>query len=389
MRRLIGCLALRGRGSMISIKEYLEQKPGVEGTELIPGQKKIGQNTAEPGASAQPSLELVLPATVAAYRSALLEMGNCGQDACPALAAELQKGLARLIARLSGEISCASMNESEEGVREQMRGWGRSAAQHYRQKTGEVKDILLTMARTAESVGERDQRCAQQITAVTTRLRSIANLEDLTEIRESIKKSAVDLKGSIDRMTAEGKAAIDRLKAEVSNYQTRLEEAESVASRDALTGVRSRAWLEGQIEQALQGPAPFCVAILDLDKFKQVNDEYGHLVGDELLKMFAAKMRSVCRATDMIGRWGGDEFVLLLHCRLQEAQTQIDRLRDWVCSNYTIQGNAAPIKLHVKASIGLAERQASEKMKALIDRADAEMYREKATARAAKNEAAR
>ncbi len=60
--------------------------------------------------------------------------------------------------------------------------------------------------------------------------------------------------------------------------------------------------------------APFCVAIIDIDEFKRVNDEHGHLVGDELLKQFAAEMRSVCRSTDTIGRWGGDEFILLLHC---------------------------------------------------------------------------
>ena len=272
--------------------------------------------------------------------------------------------------------------QTEAGVREHLQGWGRRAASHYRQKTNEVKEILLVMARTAESVGERDLRCAQQINAVTTRLKGIANLEDLTEIRESIKKSAVELKTSIDRMSAEGKAAIDQLKAEVTHYQTRLEEAETMASRDALTGVRSRPWVEGQIEQALAGPAPFCVAILDLDKFKQVNDEHGHLVGDELLKQFAAKMRSVCRVTDTIGRWGGDEFILLLHCRLQEARAQIDRMREWVCVKYTLEGSAAPVKLRVQASIGVAERQPGETMKELIDRADAEMYREKAAARA-------
>jgi diguanylate cyclase (GGDEF)-like protein len=357
---------------MISIKEYLEQ-PQPEPDEQPP--------TASGVAPPQEQGE-ILPVTLAAYRSALVEMGNCGQNACPALGEELKLGLGKLGAELCKEITSERVVQTETEVREHLQEWGHRAASHYRQKTNEVKDILLIMARTAESVGERDQRCAQQINAVTVRLKGIANLEDLTEIRESIKKSAVELKTSIDRMSAEGKAAIDQLKAEVTHYQTRLEEAETMASRDALTGVRSRPWVEGQIEQALLGPAPFCVAILDLDKFKLVNDEYGHLVGDELLKQFATKMRSICRATDTTGRWGGDEFILLLHCRLQEARTQIDRMREWVCGKYTLEGNAAQVKLRVHASIGVAERQAGETMKELIDRADAEMYREKAAARA-------
>jgi diguanylate cyclase (GGDEF)-like protein len=360
---------------MISIKEYLEhttaepdERPPAASSESVP----------------QEQVDL-LPITLAAYRSALTEMGNCGQDACPALSEDLKQGLGKLRAGLGAEVTGERVAQTETGVREHLRGWGHRVAAHYRQKTNEVKDILLMMARTAESVGERDIRYAEQINAVTVRLKGIANLEDLTEMRASIKKSAVELKTSIDRMSAEGKAAIDQLKAEVTHYQARLEEAEAVASRDALTGARSRPWVEGQIEQALHGPAPFCVAILDIDRFKQVNDKHGHLVGDELLKQFATKMRSVCRVTDTTGRWGGDEFILLLHCRLPEAQAQIDRMREWVCGRYALEGSAGQVKLFVHASIGLAERQPGETMKELIDRADADMYREKAAARAKGN----
>jgi diguanylate cyclase (GGDEF)-like protein len=93
-------------------------------------------------------------------------------------------------------------------------------------------------------------------------------------------------------------------------------------------------------------------------------------------------MRSVCRATDTIGRWGGDEFILLLHCGIREARGQVDRLQEWVCGNYTVQGSSAPRKLRVAASIGLAERLPGETMKELVDRADAGMYQEKAASRA-------
>ena len=352
---------------MISIKQYLEQEQ------------------TDANGDGERELKALLPVTVAAYRSALVEMGNCGQYACPALGEELKQGLSKQGVKLSAKLTCEGIEETESGVREHLQGWGRSAAKHYQQQTTEVKEILLVMAHTAESVGERDQRCAAQITEVTTRLKGIANLEDLTEIRESIKKSASDLKSSIDRMSAEGKAAVDQLRAEVTIYQTRLEEAENIASRDALTGVHSRPWVEVQIEQSLHAQAPFCVAIIDINGFKQVNDEHGHLIGDEVLKLFAAKMRSVCRVTDTIGRWGGDEFILLLHCHMTEARTQIDRLREWVCGKYTVLGNSAPLKLRVDASIGLAGRLPGETMKELIDRADLDMYREKAVARANKS----
>ncbi|MGA3008725.1 MAG: GGDEF domain-containing protein [Terracidiphilus sp.] len=313
-------------------------------------------------------------------------MGNSGFDACPALGGELKQGLGRLSEKLSREVSCKAVKETESGVREELQGWGRRAAMHYRQQTSEVKGILLEMARAAESVGERDQRCAHQITEVTTRLKSIANLEDLTEIRDSIRQSASELKTSIDRMTAEGKAAIDKLKAEVTTYKTRLEEAEEIASRDALTGLASRLAVEARIEQSLQTSSPFCIAIIDINEFKRVNDKYGHLAGDELLKQFAAELRSVCRSTDTIGRWGGDEFILMLHCGSAEGAVQIDRLRKWVFGNYTVQTSTVPARLQVDASIGMVERQAGESMKELVARADVEMYRDKTASRKNKSQ---
>src|SRR5208282_6033196 len=254
----------------------------------------------------------------------------------------------------------------------------RGAARHYQGKAREVKEMLLTMARTAESVSARDQRSAGQMSAVTERLRAIATLEDLTEIRASIDKSAADLKLSIDRMTEEGKEVLDHLKKQVEGYQTKLEEAEKIASRDALTGVSSRVYLEGQIEKRVESQATFCVAIVDIDGFKKVNDAHGHLTGDEILKQFAGELKSACRSTDMIGRWGGDEFILLFDSGLEEAEAQTERLRKWVCGNYSVAGKTGTLKLRVDASIGLAAHASGEEMNELVGRADAAMYEHKA-----------
>jgi diguanylate cyclase (GGDEF)-like protein len=320
--------------------------------------------------------------TMAAYGSALLEMGNCSLDACPGLGDELKRNLEELRAHLSAVMDCAAVTATDTAVQKQLRDWGRSAARHNQQTTGEVKELLIAMARTAESVGVRDQRCAEQISVVTTRLKEVASLEDLTLIRASIEQSTVELKTSIERMTVEGKAALDQLQAQVSSYQTKLDAAEEVASRDALTGARSRLCVENLIESRVGGSAPFCVAILDIDGFKKVNDAHGHLTGDELLKQFATELRSVCRQTDTIGRWGGDEFILVLDCGLQEASAQIERLRKWVCGNYTLRQGTGTLTLRVDASIGLAEHQQAEGMKELLSRADAAMYACKEAARA-------
>lgn len=347
---------------MISLKKYLDSQPGCK-------------------ARGEPEQKRLLNAAMGAYGSALVEMGNCSLDACAGLGDGLKRELGGLKGGLSVSMKCETLEATAADVCERLRGWGRDAARHYQQKACEVKELLLVIAQTAESVSARDQRCTTQMTDVTERLKAIASLDDLTEIRCSIEKSATDLKASIDRMTEEGKAVLEQLKEQVANYQTKLELAEEIASRDALTGLSSRLHAEGQIEKRMAEGNPFCVAILDIDGFKRVNDEHGHPAGDELLKQFGAELRSACRSTDVIGRWGGDEFMVLFDCGLAEAEAQAARLRKWICGSYTVKAGGVELKLSVNASVGLAEHAKGEGMMELVARADGAMYEEKAASR--------
>jgi diguanylate cyclase (GGDEF)-like protein len=355
---------------MISLKKYLDL------TDTAPEEQR-GAKRASGAVEAG-----TLASAIAAYQSALREMGSCSVDACPALGVRLQLGLSDIEEKLSTDTSRAALDVAQAEAAAQLKQWGRDTAGHYRKKTDEVKDMLLTMAKTAESVGERDKRCGAQISEVTTRLKRIATLDDLTQIRSSIERTAVDLKTSLDRMETEGKQAIAKLRAEVSSYQTKLEEAERLASRDALTGLRNRTWVEGQIEKRISTGTALSVAMIDIDGFKQVNDELGHMVGDELLKLFASELKSACRTQDVLGRWGGDEFILVFDSGLAEAESQIERLRVWVCGNYPLETRTGPTKLHVGASMGLAEHKRGEGLKDLLARADAAMYECKSNSKA-------
>ncbi len=344
---------------MISLKKYLDGE--------VP-QAEEPENTVPGG---------ILPAVLAAYGAALAAAGNYSLDACPGLGDGLKRQFGELSAGLSPAMSRETMESTDRAVQEQLQDWGQRTARHYRDRAAEVKELLLTVARTGESVSARDQRCAGQMSEVTARLRQIATLDDLTVIRASIERSAAELRSSIDRMTAEGKATVEELKKQVSTYQAKLEAAEELASRDVLTGTRNRMCIEAMMESRIAADAAFCVAMIDIDGFKKVNDTHGHLVGDDLLKQFAAELRSACRSTDVIGRWGGDEFLILLDCRLAEGTAQVERLRKWVCGDYTLATKTGPLKLGLNASIGLAERLPQETLKALLARADAAMYERK------------
>jgi diguanylate cyclase (GGDEF)-like protein len=274
-------------------------------------------------------------------------------------------------------------------VEEQLQQWGGQSSEYFKAKANEVKELLILLARTAQSLGERDHRYTNQFTQFTSRLQKIANLEDLTQVRASLVQGAAELKTYVDRMAQDSRESVAQLQAEVSTYETKLKAVEELALRDSLTGLANRRNTEGRIEWRIAHQQLFCVMMIDLNHFKQVNDTYGHPAGDSLLKQLSQELRSNLRSSDVAGRWGGDEFIIILDCDLAGANCQVDRMRKWVLGEYTVQraAGAGEVKVPVDASIGLAQWQKGETMEKLIERADTAMYEEKR--RSQKKKAAR
>jgi diguanylate cyclase (GGDEF)-like protein len=322
----------------------------------------------------------LLSLTLDSYRSALEAMGSCGVQTCSALGPDLQRGLMVAAERLAKKLTAPIVKETEEQIKEQLQQWGGRTAEYFQQRAGDVKEILMVLARTAESSAERDQRYTNQFSEFTKRLQAMANLEDLPQLRAAVVRGAKELKVCVDKMEQDSRESVTALRAQVSSYQTKLEEAEQAACRDTLTGLDNRHGIETKMERRITEKHPFCVVMLDLNGFKQVNDTYGHLVGDDLLKQFAAELRSASRSTDAVGRWGGDEFIVVLEGGLVEAQSHLERMQKWVFGGYTVQLGAEGPKVNMDAAIGLVEWQAGESIKQVLGRADAVMYQQKAIA---------
>jgi len=145
---------------------------------------------------------------------------------------------------------------------------------------------------------------------------------------------------------------------------------------DALTGLHNRIKLDEVLQDELQMTkryqSTFSVILLDIDYFKHVNDTYGHLVGDEVLKTIAALLKSTFRTTDTPGRWGGEEFLVILpRQNRQQAAAIAERLRA------TIAATTFPNVGRVTASFGIAEHTLEETGESLLREADDALYRAK------------
>ena len=320
----------------------------------------------------------LLNSTLECYRAALATMASTGVQACPPVGPSLQQSLANLRQRISADLTPAQVLETEADVEEELGAWARQATDYYRQRTNEFKELLLVIASTADAVGERDTRYETQFHEFSARLAKMADLYDLKQIRASLLESAVELKSCVQKMAQDGKEALAQLRAEVNKCHTRIEEVERIAEVDPLTGLTNRRGIESAIEFRLAQKRPFCLMLLDLNGFKQVNDAYGHLAGDQVLKQFASELKGTFRVTDHVSRWAGDEFVVLLDGKLAESSDYAERVRKWVFGDYTVGSRGDPRKVRVAAALGLTEWQPGETLAALLGRADKLMYRQKA-----------
>lgn len=174
-----------------------------------------------------------------------------------------------------------------------------------------------------------------------------------------------------------------RLKSRKEELAVALARIQTLATRDELTGLFNRRhMLEAlglQKKFSDRGGRIFCIAILDIDHFKQVNDTYGHGVGDEVLRNFALHAQSVLRDSDVLARWGGEEFMMMFtDCRLDQAEACLDRVRDAINAAY--MSDTVP-PLRITFSSGLTEQRYEETLDQSIDRADQALYRAKRSGR--------
>jgi diguanylate cyclase (GGDEF)-like protein len=242
-----------------------------------------------------------------------------------------------------------------------------------------AKEIGAALALVREAVASIDgvERTLQQsLTESVDKFDALRRLNDLGQIKAGLAKNVDTLRTVAARREEQWRRQMDSVEQKVETLEKQLVETRLAAQHDALTGLANRRAVESAFKGFIESRRRFVLALFDIDDFKRINDTCGHVAGDTTLKGIATIVKSSVREGDVVGRYGGDEIILMLaDATLAQAE---QRLR------LIIQDirNAPPMVAglsKITVSCGAAACSAGDTFETLVSRADQALYDVKRT----------
>lgn len=287
----------------------------------------------------------------------------------------------RLRDLISGPLDSRTLSEAEQAFRDVLLRQGRIRKSIDEAKAA-LRDMLTSFIDRIDVVSESTGEYQGKIKRYAD---SIEQVDDLSQLPGIIKDLLADTRAVQSDMVRareeliEARQRAQSYELEVAQLERELADVSKLVKSDELTQVLNRRGLNEAMEieaaRSDRDGTPLSVALLDVDNFKLLNDTHGHDVGDSALKHLAKVVRQTVRPTDIVARFGGEEFVVLLpDTRSAEAAEVMVRVQRQLTRNYFLENNS---RLLITFSAGVTERQAKEDMNVVVARADEALYKAK------------
>ena len=267
----------------------------------------------------------------------------------------------------------------------------------------QIYETYLSQTRTTERIDKVGARVISEIDDVMTlitdalgmtttfgrRLEGASKSLSTANDREQVRAVVEALVASTREMQDTNRALEARLtasKQEVGSLQQSLEAIRNESLTDPLTSLGNRKYfdraLEGAMSHAADSGEPLALLMLDIDHFKAFNDNYGHLTGDQVLRLVALSVKQTIKGQDVAARYGGEEFAVVLpNTALRQALTVADNIRRAVMSKQLKKKSTGEILGRVTVSVGVSMQQPGDDREKLIERADTCLYAAKRNGR--------
>jgi diguanylate cyclase len=262
-------------------------------------------------------------------------------------------------------------------------------AQHIAARDMEAFERLqLQLRNLLEDTAQSAADASVQAAEYGESLSGHAKVLSVPQNQEQIQQVVVEMLASTQKMQAVTSDLSQKLQArtsEVNALTENLRRAQSEALLDSLTGLKNRRGLERAVEDLMRdapGLSGSALLLADIDHFKVVNDTYGHVLGDKVIRAVAHVLRSSIKGRDVAARLGGEEFAVLLpQTSLSGAAAVAEQIRGTVAQGRICRPDGNESIGQVTLSVGVAIAKADDTLEALLERADAAMYTAKRAGR--------
>ena len=247
------------------------------------------------------------------------------------------------------------------------------AAQLVAETQAQVDDFATTMRKIQDETRGFGRDLAQSAAAIERAPRDAAGLAGIDEIAR--------ITGAMLGRIHDAEARLAQATSETDALRTKLAEANDTARRDVLTGLPNRRAFDEAFAARDTATGPFCLALCDIDRFKRINDEHGHGVGDRVLSAIAGTLAEECGG-HLVVRHGGEEFAILLHgVNLVDAARELDRVRSIIATKRFRNRETDRSLGEVTVSMGITAVHHDESSADAFARADRLLYTAKADGR--------
>lgn len=234
-----------------------------------------------------------------------------------------------------------------------------------------LADILKVISAATDETEHYHRQIDEHIADLQSNVESV----DLKDMVNAIVQSATGLKKSGETLHQN----LSESRAEIEVLRRNLQEATNEAQRDFLTGLFNRKAFDTLMDEliafASKEKTPLTLLMIDVDYFKRFNDEFGHLIGDEVLKMVARLLKDTVKGTDVVARFGGEEFAVILpHTPLDGARVVAENIRRAIANKELKHKQSGTSFGSVTVSIGIAEQNPGDTVPMVVKRADEALF---------------
>jgi diguanylate cyclase len=245
-----------------------------------------------------------------------------------------------------------------------------------------LRRVMDEVSREATAAGQRAESYGDRLGEFGNQLSQTGLDTAMPRVVESLLRETRDMKGSVSELQDKLRSSSE----EVESLRKALHSAVGEALTDPLTGLKNRRGFDRVVAEALslkpEGLKGYGLMMVDIDHFKRVNDEYGHVFGDKVLRSIAQVLDSMVRGRDAVARFGGEEFAVLLpETGVEGARLLADRIRSTIANGRVRRNDSNDQVGNITVSIGVAGYCPGESVEAFIERADKALYASKQAGR--------